>query len=123
MKTIVISFLLVIAIATVASADMARVPYPLLNSGAIIQFFAPDNTLTQTTAVTSKGISLTGKVLYSIWSASGTCFERLMPLSTSIKASYTATPVPNTAWHTRAVNPVAPYLNISGCVGGYVKIH
>jgi hypothetical protein len=121
-----LTIIAVLALAVSAYAtDLARVPFPILsgpNSPAAIQFFAPDGSLTKTLSVASQTISLPGYILYGAYSGSGTCFKRLMPLSTSTKALYTQVPVPNALWHVRAVNVNTPFANFSGCVGGFVQI-
>ncbi len=107
------------------ATDLARVPFLFLsgpNAPTAIQFFAPDGSLTQALSVASKTVNLSNNVLYGAYSGSGTCFIRLMPLSTSVKANYTQVPVPNTLWHVRAVNTKTPFANFSGCVAGYVQI-
>lgn len=109
---------------TAFATDLARVPFPILsgpNSPAAIQFLAPDGTLTKLTTVASQYVDLRGYIIYTIWSASGTCFERATPANNT-KGAFISTPVPNTAWHTRAVNANTPFLNVTGCVGGYIKI-
>jgi hypothetical protein len=121
MKTIISAFLAVSILASLAFAggDLARTSGNFANQ-VPIQFFAPDGTATQSLSVASKTVDLTGYIMYAIWSASGTCYDRLMP--TSAKGSYIATPIPNTTWHIRAKNGATPFLNVSGCVGGYLKL-
>ena len=120
-KILVAVFLTLAICAGIASAgDMARVPFPYVNSGSIIQFYAPDGTLTQQTTVVHKWIDLSKAVLYAVYSASGTCFERFSAVN-GTNGTNVATPVPNTSWHVRAVNANTPYGNFSGCVGGFVK--
>lgn len=97
--------------ALVYSAESA-----LVGGDRPVQTIAPDGTQTGTLAVTSSTVDMSNYVLYSIYSASGTCFFRLMP--TSAKSTYVAAPIPNTTWVTFAKNPTTPFLNLSGCVNG-----
>ncbi len=121
-KLIAIAVLSMLAFAGIAFAgDMARVPGPYVGAGTVIQFYAPDNTKTLNTTVVHQWVDLSKAVLYSVYSASGTCFERLAPV-TGVNGAYIATPIPNTAWHVRAVNSATKFANFSGCVGGFVKI-
>lgn len=108
------------ATAFAASGDLMRTPGSFVSATAV-QTFAPDGTAVSTLSVNSTTIDLSKFLLYSIYSASGTCFQRLMPLATSTKASYTAVPIPNTTWHMRAVNVNTKFANMSGCVGGFVQ--
>ena len=84
-----------------------------------VQQFAPTDV--STLSAVKSTINLGNYIMYAIYSASGTCFMRLMPLSTSTQASYTQVPIPNTTWRVLAKNAATPFLNMSGCVGGFVQ--
>lgn len=122
-KSILIACFLTVATALTAigaTGDLTRTPGTFANQVAV-QIFGPNGAATDTLSVNPSTIDLTNYILYSIWSASGTCKARLMPLSTSTKASYTQVTIPNTTWHIRAKNYNTPFLNMSGCVGGFVE--
>lgn len=121
MKKLVLAACLVLSMALTAGAsgDLTRTPGNFANQVAV-QIFGPGSTV-DTLSVNKSTVDLSNYIMYGIYSASGTCFARLMPLSTSTQASYTQVPIPNTTWHVRAINPSARFLNMSGCVGGFVQ--
>lgn len=120
-KLIIAAALLLVATAAYAASDLMRTPATFANQVAV-QFFAPDGANTKTLTVNSSTQSLSDYILYSVYSGSGTCFMRLMPLSTSTKASYTAVPIANTTWTTFAKNNKTPFANMSGCVSGKMLV-
>ena len=126
MKSIFLTIMaLLIAVPAFATGALMQEPYTISASPTYpgtLQMFSPDGSKTQTLSVASSTVNLTNYIMYAIYSASGTCNKRLMPLSTSTKASYTAVPVPNTSWHIRGKNTATPFLNMSGCVGGFVQL-
>ena len=126
MKSIFLAIMaLLIAVPVFASGALMQQVYPALSTPSTpgtVQMFSPDGSQTQTLSVASKTVDMTHYVMYGVYSASGTCYQRLMPLSTSTKASYTPVPIPNTLWHIRGKNTATPFLNMSGCVGGYVQL-
>ena len=118
MKKLIIALLLA---STAASAETT-----LVGGNVPIQAFAPNGTLSQLLTIASTTIDMTGYAQYAVYAASGTtCFKRLMPTSTkpANPATYVASPVlPVTTWIHRAKNPATPFVNMTGCTGGYVEI-
>jgi hypothetical protein len=117
---IILALTMAIAFAGMALAggDLQRTSGNFANQ-VPVQFFAPDGTATTALSVASVTVDLSNYILYGVYSASGTCLKRLMP--TSAKGAYVASPVPNTLWHIRAKNAATPFLNLSGCVGGFLQ--
>jgi hypothetical protein len=83
-----------------------------------IQFFAPQLAYAGTVASTTYDLSK--NLLYSVYSASGTCYIRTQATSTT--AGQTQALLPNTVIHIRAKNYATPFVNLSGCVGSYVQV-
>jgi hypothetical protein len=84
-----------------------------------VQTFAPNGTKVVSLSVNSSTTDMSYYVLFSAYSASGTCFIRLM--ATTAKGTNTQVPLPNTTWITLAKNPATPFVNMSGCVGGFLQ--
>ena len=87
------------------------------NNGHAIQTFAPEGSFTTLLTVNSTTTDLTNKFMYGIYGTAATCKFRLMP--TSSKGTYVSAIAPATTWIIFAVNKTTPFLNLSGCTGGY----
>lgn len=116
-KLIVASILAVLCV----SSAMANGDMPKDSDGTKAPIFSPDGRYVTLLTVNSTTTDLTSKFMYSVIGTAATCKLRLMP--TSAKGAYVSFPVPAAAWLTFAVNKNTPFVNLSGCTGGYLVQH
>lgn len=115
MKKILFTTLTVLSFAGIAYAAGA-----LMGGNQPIQTFAPDGKLSSTLTVNSSKRDLTGKILYNLYTPTGTtCIYRNMSTNTKAGAKIT---IPVTTFVTRAMNPSTPFLNLSGCTAGTLEL-
>ena len=116
MRKLIIAALLMMASTAFAGGFMPRdsdkVKAPL---------FSPDGTTAALLTIASTTTDVTNSFMYSVIGTAATCKMRLMP--TSAKGAYVAITVPAASYLTYAVNPATPFLNLSGCTGGYRILH
>jgi len=108
----------VIALSLLSTTAFA-VESSLVGGDRPVQTFAPDGTFAQALSIATMTTDMSNRVLYSVYSGSGTCFLRTMP--TAAKGAYVKVAMPNTTWVTLAKNPATPFVNLSGCVAGYLQ--
>jgi hypothetical protein len=112
MKKLIFLLLLIPAIAFALEAQLPGGNKP-------IQTFAPDGTYASTLTTPNRTVNLADNNMFSVYSVSGTCMMRLMPTTT--RAPHVPVLIPNGVWHTYAKNPATPFVNLSGCVTGYLQ--
>lgn len=97
---------------------------PLMKDSNInpVQYPAWDGSKTAALTVYSTTVDHSTDMYVGIYPTVTTCIYRLMPLSTSTKASYATSPLPQNTWTISAVNSNTPFGNYSGCTG-YIKRH
>ena len=119
MKRLILVAVMLIAVNAFASGDLSRVSSALQFGGQPVQVFAPEVTTALT--VNSVTIDLSNYIMYAVNPlAVATCYMRLMPTSTK-SATYIQAQIPANGWTIRAKNYTNPFLNMSGCTGGYLQ--
>ena len=112
MKRIITLVLLLIATSAFANGTM-----PTDSLGNKWPVFSPNGATAVLLTVNSTTFDMTSYFAYSIIGTAATCKMRLMP--TSAKGAYVSISIPAASYMTFAVNQATPFLNLSGCTGGY----
>lgn len=119
-NAIIAVLFLLIGVCTAWAGSLQYTNPALYSAGTPIQFYAPDNS-GQALTVAGTTVDLTNYVLYAVQAgASGTCYYRPMTANTTAaKVASAQILVPASTVQIRGKNSTAPFMNVSGCVGGY----
>lgn len=110
--------LLALILSCAATAWAIRPDLPVDGKGIRIPNFAPDAKKQQTLTVNRTAVNMTDDLQFAVFNPLSSCKFRVM--STATKAG-TMRYLPKNANYQRAVNPSAPFLNVTACTNGTLE--
>lgn len=109
--------LFTLALVLIAASAFAGGFMPKDSDQVKAPLFSPDGTTVTLLTVNSSTFDMTNYFMYAVVGTAATCKIRLMP--TSAKGAYASWLTPATMSQPFAVNKNTPFLNLSGCTGGW----